>query len=109
MEFFLNNIGPGKKILYEIPIGIILVVHQFCEDIFDIVVEPEVVCFGCFDNAVKNRTCTGTILGEDVYPVLTANRERANCLFRTVIVHRDITIESLLIRVFVTRNRNNGT
>ncbi len=88
----LDHFGPGEKICKESTVGVVLMGGQFCEHVFQVVINPESVGFGGLYQTVHDGTGLGTTDRIHINPVLTANGERADGTFCRVVVHGNITV-----------------
>ncbi len=66
--------------------------HQLFQKQGHILICPQVVGSGSLYQAVEDGAGLGAAEGVDHHPVLPAQSKWPDCLFRTVVVHRDITV-----------------
>lgn len=73
---------------------------QFCEDIFKIIIRPQIIQLGCFWNTVYHRTgrCSFGCIVE--HPVFLAEAKGAYGSLRGRIIDRDISIFKKCLKIF---------
>lgn len=92
LAFLLNGLRPGQEIVDEGAVSVVHVLRHHGKEIFEVIVDLQLVCFGCLYDAVDDRAGLGTLYGVDVHPVLPAEREWTDSPFRGIVVHRDVSM-----------------
>ena len=100
LTFCLDRLGPGHQMIQFFrvvpPVGIRHVQQQ----IMQICINVDAVCFCCFDNAVYGSRCRSPFRRICEKPVLSANCERTDSIFGSIIRNTASAVQQIVFHIF---------
>lgn len=100
LTFCLNCLRPRHQMIQFFwmisPVG----VGHIQQQIMQICINVDAVCFCCFDNAVYGCGCRSSFGGICKKPVLSTNCKRANCVFGSVVRNTAPTVKQIVFHIF---------